>query len=1609
MSPRGLLLALALALALCPGLASAQPAADDEPIAQLQAQAKYWESRGRYDLARESWLKLLRSQPDNADALAGLALAEAHSNNPASAQVYLDRLRETHPDHPQIRRIEAAIRQGVYSQEQLAVPRGLARQGRFAEAVAEYRRLFGEQIPGGRLGLEYYQTLSGVDGKWDEARVGIEALAEEYPEEPVYQLALAQHYTYKEETRRRGIGMLAKLADEPAVADAAQHAWRQALLWLNAKPGDERFFRSYLQRYGQDKEIAARLQDVLMMAGGAPGVERGPADPRIEAIRRAYEVMNQGDVETAGALFRELVEKYPDDAEAVAGLGIVRLRQQRFQEAEDLLARAVSLAPGKADKWREALVAARFWGIVRRGEAARAAGNLAEAERLLRSALSVEPKGKREYSVRTTLADVLTQLDRYDAAEALYREVIAAEPRNMDAIRGLFGILAQRERVEEALALAERLPAEMRQQLPGLPSLKARHYRDLAQIALENSNAERAEALLKEALLLDPSSPWIRMDLARIYQKAGRIREANTLVDGILASNPNNADAIYIKALLLAEQSRWYEGLTLLERIPLDARTAAATELQRRMWVRYQTERAAVLARFGRPNAAADILRDVEPNVGSEPELLGALATGWAEVGDAARALRYIREALSNTVAPTPGLRLQYAALLFKLRQDAEFEVVIGDLIRQRDFTEQEAYDLANLRVAYRLRQADQVREDGDLASAYEYLQPLLQVNPNDPRVLMALARLYNDAKEFDRTLEIYQRVLSIDPENLDAYKGAIGAALALNQLDLAARYLDEAFELDANNARLYALAGRLARARGEDGRALQYFRRALEIDAERGNEEFGGSGRYAPEIELLEHRESAHDWRDMYRGGLLPSPEPAYERPRPSSRLPYYAEELPPAEDRPVWSGHTDDPTVYRDRGTVPQRRESGATPRYGERPPARHSNDPSDPYAAPPQQYDSYDAGDGDADDRYRGGGGYGGAPAASVQAPRAAPPLQPVIFAPDQHAPAPRRSDAARAPGLHFPGDIALPTPDDTPAGVRVLKMSTAPRGPVPEEGEAVVLEQGPWFERRDEGPAIVTRGLDQRDDRRTEGGREPVYEPRHSPPPYAQESYPAGDVPAFSVESSTSSRDVIRIPLGPVSARTRTEARDQRREPSTREREVRPVVIPRHFETRMRTDSGFRREVRSQMRDIESDSPPLRRDPVLERPSFLRDAAPQSAERRDLMREIREIRAARSARAGLGLSFRNRQGQEGLSQLLDIEMPAEFSFPGTEAGRFSLRVNPVFLAAGSVSGTQLDFFGTLPLVEDDTLSFTQDASGVALGLIYDVGDLRLDVGTSPLGFPVETVVGGMQWTPRTTNFVYRFDISRRPVTDSLLSYAGATDPGLGLNFGGVYRSGGRVDMAYDLGDFGAYVNGAYHLIDGLNTDENRRLEIGGGFYARGLDRPGLELTYGINATSFFYEKNRRRFTFGHGGYFSPQFYLSLGVPVEVRGRRDRFSWKLNASVGVQAFREDAVAFFPTSATLQNRYGEFLADNPNEPVDTPFYESNSVTGLGYNFAGEMEYLFAPQLSVGALLALDNAQDFNESLLFGYLRYWFTAQTGPGDTPRTMLPYFNFGDPNR
>src|SRR5262249_2833413 len=66
---------------------------------------------------------------------------------------------------------------------------------------------------------------------------------------------------------------------------------------------------------------------------------------------------------------------------------------------------------------------------------------------------------------------------------------------------------------------------------------------------------------------------------------------------------------------------------------------------------------------------------------------------------------------------------------------------------------------------------ADAVARDGHDADAIRILELNVEKYPQSPRALDALARSYEEAGQKDRAIEIYRKMLEIDPQNRNAQR----------------------------------------------------------------------------------------------------------------------------------------------------------------------------------------------------------------------------------------------------------------------------------------------------------------------------------------------------------------------------------------------------------------------------------------------------------------------------------------------------------------------------------------------------------------------------------------------------------------------------------------------------------------------------------------------------------------------------------------------------------------------------------------------------------------------------------------------------------------------
>jgi len=1399
-----------------------QAFAQADAAAALIEQGNYWQAQGRADLAEESWKKLLSVNPQSADAMYGMAQVELTRNNAEQARSWIARLRTAHPNDARLARLQQQAQQPGQQGGTLQRARAAARAGRSAEAVELYRSLFDNRPPPESVALEFYQALASTPQGADEGRKGLEQLVKDHPENANYRLALAQQKTYSEPTRRAGIRELVELTKQPTVATAARAAWRQALIWLDARAPDIPLYQDYLANNQADAAVAARLETLTTAkttAANAPDVPVG----------EGFKALERGDPATAEQRFQQALRTKADDTEALGGLGLVRMRQERFGEAQELLERAVR---GGATKWNSALQSANYWVLVGQARAAQGKNDLRGAQSLYERAVRIDP---REPVGQNALADLRAAAGDFAQAEQGYKRVLESKPQNTQALRGLISVYGQTGRPDEALALSRRLTPEQATQLGGLRDIQVEQARNRARQQAAAGDAAGAQRTLEDAMLAAPDSPWVRLDLANIYRKQGMVSEARGVMEGLLMSQPDMPDALYASALLASETGDSAAGIQYLERIPAGSRTRDMAALQRRLWAQSQAARAQALARQGQVDAARGVLAQAESALSADmpAELWGQLAGAYAEIGDAPRALAMSRQLLARSPTPSISDRLLYASVLLKTKQDVELSAVLRQLASV-NMTASQRSDFDSLRIAFALRQTDALREAGNLEAAYNAMAPVLAERPNDPQAMAALARLYSAARDEGQALALYQRILQRNPTDLDTLVAAAASASAQREHGEAENYVMAALKQAPDQSRVLAAAGRVYRNAGESRKAEQYLRAAVEAERQVASSGFAAPGGVPSQMP------AANPFAGMTGGA-------------PSAAVPAG---YPPAAGNPFAQARMQ-PVSY------PVAANTAYPPAY-----------PASAYPVNPQQ-------------------------------------AYPVAGAPAAYPPGALPWGAAPAPASNAKG--------------RTAATRTARNSKAANNTPQASAYMAPSMQGAPQQPYIPQAQA---------GGYPPPGYPVAAPAGYPPPGYPAAN--AAYAQANT--------PL------------------------PRPGAEP-------------------------SWNAPLRTAPV-----------------NPLVSELQELESQRAVTLTAGTVFRSRAGEAGLSQLSDFQLPVQARFPVGE-GKIVVGVTPTVLDAGTPSSnyaTASRFGGGPTAVYNSLFNQTQpgqqNASGVGLNVGYEGKNFDGGIGTTPLGFPTTNVVGNATFKGSFgDSWNYKADISRRAVTDSVLSFAGAKDGRSGERWGGVVATGVRGDIGYDDGTYGIYSYLSAHGITGKNVASNSRVETGGGAYLHLLDSPRSKLTLGMNIGLMGYEKNLSYYTFGQGGYFSPQSFVSVAFPVDWTGRSDRLAWRVNASLGVQSFTQKSSPYFPTDPS-RNADAQRVADwalqaGLSSSLYNNMYPKSSKTGLSYNLGAVIEYQLAPKMFLGGALALNNAQNYRQFTGSLYLRYVFGGSSSLG------VPSFNGG----
>jgi tetratricopeptide (TPR) repeat protein len=378
---------------------------------------------------------------------------------------------------------------------------------------------------------------------------------------------------------------------------------------------------------------------------------------------------------------------------------------------------------------------------------------------------------------------------------------------------------------------------------------------------------------------------------------------------------------------------------------------------------------------------------------------------------------------------------------------------------------------------------------------------------------------------------------------------------------------------------------------------------------------------------------------------------------------------------------------------------------------------------------------------------------------------------------------------------------------------------------------------------------------------------------------------------------------------------------------------------------------------------------------------------------------------------GVQVQSRGGVAGISRMTNVTLPAEVSVPAPEiGGRLTVGVDTVLLRAGRMGSdfTTTQSFGTNPVFADPSFArpaFVRPPSeveGAAVRVAYIRPNLRAEIGSTPLGFQRPTWTGMFEVVPQITDRLrVRLTAERAPVTDSILSYAGYRQVLSGPFWGGVTRTGGRIQFEYSPdARSGLYAGGGVHALTGGNVVRNTRYEAGvGGFYTV-LRQPGQSVTIGMDLRYVGHDRNAGGFTFGHGGYFSPSQSVVASLLGEYRAQWGDWTFRGIGAVGYQSFRTASAPVFPTNPFYQAQIEAQAAAAPEVfQARLPGARSSGPTG---SLFANLEYAATPHLRLGLAGRYERVGNYEDTVAFFYLRYRF-------DRPREDLAPLHAAFPAR
>ncbi len=1420
---------------------------------------------------------------------------------------------------------------------------------------------------------------------------------------------------------------------------------RAAFAALNAKklPEAEQRFNAILQKDPKNGRAAAGMGFLRMQQsnfGGAVSYlsqaeQNGFRDKTVTdalatsrfwfTMGEASQAVDENQLELADSKYKQALSMRANSPEALNGLAGLYMKEEQYGQAAEIYSSLLKVQPKNTDAWRglflsyardgqndKALsLAGQFPPAVKTSldrdpdylstlaALYNASGRPADAERVLNQALQLPfPAQGANFKADTLLqyAGILMSAKRYSQAAALYTQILQENATNLSAWMGLVSAHHTLGQDETAIADVEKMPPVVYEQAlndAGFLSMLGSIYQQAGRNDIAQQLLERAGKL--QAVSGTQASIQMQMQLAAIYLQRNNTDQAYAIYRQILLAHPENADAW--KGLIAALQVTGHtnEALQQISYIP----PAVRVKLE------------------------------------ADPQFVQTEASLYAATGDAARAtdnMNRLAAYYARLGQPMPAdLAIQNAWVLYNTKNERALYPALMRLGGRSDLTVAQREQVQTIWASWSVQRAGTAFDAGNNERAVAILEAASAAFPDNVTVKRVLAGGYLRVGNSKASLAIYKSLSNEDASAAD-FQGAVSAALAANDKAQAEEWLRQALERYPNDYRVLGAAARFEQARGDNQRAAEYWRAALaslppgsptdRLAHELAYPDADTKARKASTATDLARLLNPDDEQfartiqlpplpsygaDPYLGKApVVLPDSAYQAAQ-GTGVPAVTQVPVPAATAPTQSPATTPdssqtvrkhrqkfatsslpaPSAYQGQSTPPSSGQTLGT--YA----------PSAPVAAPMQTVPP------------------SGAPSAPIMPPSTAPaqPSQP-LYLPGQSAPPSQPASAPLIPQAMGP----TPRDYDLQTG---LKLSD----PEQQAAERLKMPQTTSVAQVDAQIEAPIRPIEN----------VPLTLPSVALPvkPVTQDAVATNAASMEPVQYTPSAQDAA---TGAYSAPRQTQT--PKPAPATTEPAQQPAPKKKHKKTpaaapatqTVPTLATAPAEASQQMPAAapaqQGTSPGISDQelqqqnlPPLRGPWIRVQRQPQPVDpRTEVERQLQSLESSYSAWLGGTGLVNYRSGNLGYDRLTALEAPFEASVAFGYTGRLTFIAKPVFLDSGQAdgtavirvqestnSGTQLvnipEPLGTdINTGPNGTTGATgtpppqQNASGVGGEVQLAYPHWSIAAGYSPYGFLVSNWTARGLWKPGGGPFT--ITASRDPVKETQLSYGGLRDPGSaslgypGNIWGAVMSNEGNIQ--YSRGDSisGYYVSLGGRYLNGYHTQSNTRFDGTGGAYWRVYTLPEYgSLSLGANFFGMHYAHNQSAYTYGMGGYFSPQFYFLANIPFTWTGHYGtRLHYEINGGIGIQAFQEDKTPLFP------------LADQKPLLVslNNAALPALTTVGANYSFRAAVAHQLGQHWFVGGFLSANNTSNYNAVSAGFSVHYLFRAQPSTVTTPTGLFP---------